>query len=356
MKKLFTVLSIIACSIGYAQEIKISDLEVPTSPAFTLMDFTPTSIENPSTPQAVTLGLLNALGSNDVALEFSPYWLVSGKYKTINNYFDKEEKKAYSKPWKNLSLSIATIKKDSVQNVSAGIRTNLITINSKEKLAAITSLKAKLKAFTEKLNTDLNIAANPFAAGSAEYNKWNKAKIDEMSKDPAYIKESSAVYDANEELENLKPFLSLDVAAAYDTFFMNEFSGKANFGRFGAWATLNENITLGGEKNYICLYQYARFLVDKMTYDAASMSYTRTEDTDIGAKVELQFNRLSFGYEYIKRTKQEDNYRSVGNIKYKLTDQLVLNGGFGKNFEGSDNLVSIIGIKWGITTNNAITN
>ncbi|WP_394776123.1 hypothetical protein [Flavobacterium sp.] len=74
----------------------------------------------------------------------------------------------------------------------------------------------------------------------------------------------------------------------------------------------------------------------------------------MGAKVELQFNDFAIDYEYINRTNQKDNYRSVGNLKYKINERFSITGGFGKNFEKTDNLVSFLGISWGIANNNAL--
>lgn len=356
MKKTVFLISIIVSLYGYSQEIKISDLEVPNSPAFTLMDFTPTTISNPTTPQAVSLNLLSALSSNNVAIEFSPYWLSSGKHKTITSYYEGEEQKSFSKPFKNLSVSIATIKNDSIQNVSFGFRTNIFTINSQQKINSIGILKAKLVAFNATLAPLLPVALNPYPAGTTEFNEWNIDILNKMAKDPTYVAQSAEIYENNDALNNIKPLLSLDFATAYNHFFTNDEYKKGNFGRFGAWATLNENINIGSNKNYLSLYQYGRFLIDEMTYDSTTLNYKREENFDLGGKIELQFNKLSFGYEYIKRTNQKDNYRSVGNIKYKLNNDIVLNGGFGKNFEGANNLVTLLGISWGITSNNSITN
>ena len=91
-----------------------------------------------------------------------------------------------------------------------------------------------------------------------------------------------------------------------------------------------------------------------MTYDTTLLSYKKEKNFDIGAKIELQLNDFAIGYEYINRTNQKDNYRSVGNLKYKINERFTITGGFGKNFEKTDNLVSFLGISWGIATNNEL--
>ncbi len=53
----------------------------PVSPAFVLLGVAPTVVERPNTPSDLALSVLNRSTSftslpRDVALEFSPYWLV----------------------------------------------------------------------------------------------------------------------------------------------------------------------------------------------------------------------------------------------------------------------------------------
>ena len=43
-----------------------------------------------------------------------------------------------------------------------------------------------------------------------------------------------------------------------------------------------------------------------------------------------------------------DNKRSVGLINYRLSDNLYINGAFGKNFSAPDKLIALFGIKWGL--------
>ena len=72
---------------------------------------------------------------------------------------------------------------------------------------------------------------------------------------------------------------------------------------------------------------------------------------DIGAKVELQFDRFCIGYEiihrkYSKQVISTDN-RNVGVISYQISDNLYINGAFGKDFGITNKLISFLGINWG---------
>ncbi|MET0946418.1 MAG: hypothetical protein ABWY22_13480 [Flavobacterium sp.] len=151
-----------------------------------------------------------------------------------------------------------------------------------------------------------------------------------------------------------KPIFTLDAAAAYSHFYPSDTFSEGQMGKFGVWSTANLNIKIPGDSNkqYISFYGYARYIKDNAYLEKDTNEYTKIEYFDFGTKVEFEYYKLTFAYEYINRTKEEDNYRSVGSIKYKYNDTIMLNGGFGKNLEQTDNLVSFLGVSWGIESNN----
>ena len=71
----------------------------------------------------------------------------------------------------------------------------------------------------------------------------------------------------------------------------------------------------------------------------------------VGAKLELQFDRLGIGYEIIHRNYSrpgvESDKRSVGVISYQIGNNLYLNGAFGKDFGITNKLISFLGVNWG---------
>lgn len=359
--KLFLIAIIFYATQLFAQKsLKITDLELPNAPAFTILDYSPTNISTPTTTQAFTASLISAVSDSNgfpsnYALEFTPYWVFKDKSRNFNDYLSGEDKDHYSKPYKNMSFSVSTIKKDSIQNISAGIRTNLFTVNRKAKGIAIAELKQKqLAKLISIIDNTISPINDPNPSGSEASKDWQKTQLDILENNPEYISASKAVYDKVDKINAMKPIFTVDVASAYSHFYdKNEFkSGK--FGRFGAWATLNENFEFKSENTYLSIYQYVRYLVDETNYDTTTLSYLRENSLDLGLKIEFQFNDFSAGYEYIKRTSESDNYRSVGNIKYKLSESITINGGFGKNFEKTDNLVSFLGISLGIANNNNV--
>jgi hypothetical protein len=69
----------------------IGELAVPDSPAFAVLDVTPSSVTRPGTTSALGVGLLQGLDANGnlqsgLATDFSPYLLANGNTLTINQY------------------------------------------------------------------------------------------------------------------------------------------------------------------------------------------------------------------------------------------------------------------------------
>lgn len=160
-------------------------------------------------------------------------------------------------------------------------------------------------------------------------------------------------------LSESKPVFSVDFAGAYNCFFDKDRFSSGGFGRFGTWLTMNWNINLDAvkkeeEKNFLKLYILNRFLIDRMNYNKETNTYNKNSFYDLGGKVNFEFNRLSIAYEYIRRFGDFEDYRSVGSIIYKINDNISLIGGFGKNFENQNDLVTTLGLRWGINFNNEL--
>src|SRR4029453_19273393 len=94
-----TIGTIVAVAVGathamaQAQSgtLPLNDLRAPTSPAFVLLDVSPTAIERPQNPKALAFNLISAATSEDgfprnYALVVAPYWLHSHRDLTFETY------------------------------------------------------------------------------------------------------------------------------------------------------------------------------------------------------------------------------------------------------------------------------
>lgn len=80
--------------LAFGQEqITVNDLSAPTSPAFVLLEVSPTSVERPDSAKSFVMNAINKLTSSsdgglpkDVALQISPYWMKGHPRLTFREY------------------------------------------------------------------------------------------------------------------------------------------------------------------------------------------------------------------------------------------------------------------------------
>jgi len=78
---------------------------------------------------------------------------------------------------------------------------------------------------------------------------------------------------------------------------------------------------------------------------------------DAGGKLELEFEKISVAYEYIYRFNDfQETYRSNGILKFKASANVYLTASFGKYFGDTNNLISMLGLNWGVGTGNEKAN
>ncbi len=154
-----------------------------------------------------------------------------------------------------------------------------------------------------------------------------------------------------QKIINRKPAIAVDLAVAFNQrFYGNTFNNNSS-GRFGIWSTVAASAFLDKDptsSNYVNIYGFVRYLNDSSPMAVTSNSDERFNAFDIGIKGELEFKKLIMAYEYINRSGDMEGYRSVGTIRYQLWNDMVITGSFGNNFELTDDLVTLFGIKWGI--------
>ncbi|WP_202703554.1 hypothetical protein [Flavobacterium sp. UGB4466] len=247
------------------------------------------------------------------------------------------------------SVSGAYSKNDSIAKVAVGIKFNVFTLynaSSEDMREKYASMRQKLKKLIALANDQMEREGYKIGEDEDEAKKYN-ARFEEVLEE--LIKNESGI-EAKNFSDILKaPLLTLDIASAYSMLMPAKDFNKSQSGRFGAWSTLT--FTLGKGDEHLKLYGFCRYIQDNTDYDSKSKKFTnQTNFFDIGSKAQFDWNKISVGYEYIKRNGDGKNYRSVGFVQYKVSDNLYVTGGFGKNFESAlnDETVSLLGIRWGI--------
>jgi hypothetical protein len=336
---------------GMAQDdkIKIKDLQVPSTPAFILLDAAPTSIEHPTTAKALGLNLINAVQQaggfpTNFGLEVTPFWYTRPKNLTPEFFYGLKEKNGV---WKNnpfgqakfSAFSLASVNKtDSITKknsnfISIGFHSTLINIPRKGTVDKLNNYLSELRDQIDSLNII-------FAGQPADVQQEILNKIAKLKNPPA---------ENILKLMEQKPLFTLGAAIGYATAFEDNDVDNRSQGRFGGWLTASLSLPLDEENtNYFNLLALGRYLDNNyLMVEGKSTTYA-----DFGGKGEFQFKRFWIGYELIKRFDQSNSKfntsRSAGLIKFKISDNIYINGTFGKNFGKSNNLIALLGINFGI--------
>lgn len=115
MKYILRLLFVISLFSQSAFTQDVSKLTVPSTPAFSILDFEPSAIMRPTNAKSLTSDILNSFDQNgklksDLGLEISPYWLGSHPRLKMNTYLNPNTGQTILQ---SLRLSAAT-KKDTL--------------------------------------------------------------------------------------------------------------------------------------------------------------------------------------------------------------------------------------------------
>lgn len=344
--------------------INLTEIETPATPAFTLLDQAPTLIAKPNSGKAFMTSIENSFQNSNngvpqnYAVEFTPFWFFNHPKMTalkFMGYDPVNDKQLVFNGLSKATVSFAyvnTLGKDSITNsakanYSIGLSFNIISIRSGQEITNLKKANLEMVEYLKNLNQqekDAGINDSLAVADLDQYHKKMKAFLATHEKDSV---------GARNEMQNVlkqNPVFSLDGASGYSTFFPNDNYSSNHFGRFGAWLTANLAFGIGkssdGNPNYLNLYAVGRYIIDGTT--GTTITYR-----DFGGKVESAFEKITFSYEYIYRADNANTntFRSTGLIKYKVSNSICIVGSFGKNFGDVNNIISMLGINWGLSTN-----
>ncbi len=355
MKNIILTFVIFVSIISNAQNKKLDlgefEMSNSTSPAFLLIEETPTAIYIPDNLKALAIHVLDNFGES-LSIEISPYFLLGTKnknrtyYKYIGVEKDTKSNNLKQKPFSGLNtttISFAYVDKEfkslnsgKHKTYSIGVRTTILRFYDKEK---IHNNALKIANILQDISVPIAILTIS----------------DEVVRNKA-IKEHVLQQESIKKLElyqkPIKPLFRLDGAIGYSALFKEKTSNSGTVNRFGSWLTaegsiiLNEG-SLSRTNNYLNVFLTARYIEDEFNIDS-NQNYFVTKYRDFGGKIEFEFGKFALGYEYISRNGFITSERSIGNIKFTINKDISITGGFGKDFPVDDNLVTVFGINWGL--------
>lgn len=406
------ILFLLVCTFSFSQDNASSNdfnFESTTNPAFSLLGETPTQLNTPDNLKALGLYLSNGFSNTNIAVEVNPYWLIDFEAKrTYQNYRGiktGEKGKTYIDPFigikTNSSFSIGYLDKqfegfeEEKKAIAIGYRTTLLQFYNAARIEKIQNAIQKIDNGVQdplnRLFEEFFIGESTNIPGSGSCNTLEtdlalKEKFqtlaqdfidrifeeeDEDDPDP-FAQSGKAILTVNNQLnitkeeivanyfkdrcenikafvnnpKTIKPYFRLDGAVGYSLLFKENEVNTSTADRFGAWLTADFAIQFNS-KSYLHVYGIGKYVDDEFNINTDG-SYFSENFWDYGGKIELELEKLKFSYEYLKRDGFGDQFRSVGNITYQVNKKISITGGFGKDFPADDNLVSILGINWGL--------
>ena len=355
-----TLMCIVSTVFCQPETTSVKDIEFPNSPAFILLDQTPSVIERPASAQALAFNILNSFQSGfsfpqNYAVEFTPFWFFKNSEMTAMKYAGYNEttgKQTYFSNIKKASVSMAylntkdTSRPKSINNLSVGIRLNLISIKREKDIADLKNAHDNL--FKSLRDQDEELRKFVHDSVKRVNQTLYELKVKEFYE--TFEQEREGQKDNFADILARKPIFALDLAGGYSHFFLDNHFSDNHAGKLGVWLTgvLSFPLSQKKENNYFNCYFIARYLSDGTIF--IENRYKRENFMDFGGKTELEFSKLSFAVEYLYRINNYSNtFRASGVISYKLSNQLVLTTAFGKNFGNENNLIFSLGLNVGFT-------
>jgi hypothetical protein len=349
------------------------DLRTPLAPAFAILDVTPTSIDRPQNPRALTLNLFSAFREGEglprnYALDVTPFWLRSHPALTFDDYYHPTLLQTVVRTF---SVSVATTSVEAaaptlpgVTSLGFGVRTLVAQGRAHPSLQAarndLMAVSAKQAELDDEIVTLEFRHEAAVTAGRTDEARKLKEEIEAAQRNTRTRRdelsaEARAIALRIQELDKDRVGLMVSVAAAHVIDFPGERFQNAEAARWGLWVTpayrmLACNAEAGSDcQATLDVIGVARILADRR--GAADDS-----TWDVGGRILWQPTKeFALSGELVRRgaldaAGGESSTRSVGVVEYRLRDDLVLFGSFGRNFDGEPSgrtLVSLLGLNLG---------
>jgi hypothetical protein len=390
MKRFILILVIGFCTFKNLKAQDISKLTVPTSPAFSILNFEPSAIMRPTNAKSLATDILNSFDKDgklklNLGLEVSPYWLSSHPDLTREQYLKPNTKQTFLQ---SFSISAASVKDSASGNnkLSAGFRFKLY---NGEPVEALEIASAELKSKTTVvaiINGIKNIVASNTintkqkAVDAIEKalvtDAIDKSIIEKVKKDAAAISK-----DYTDAVADIKLFLDKLIDVRVDAYaelaknvsnllyerkgFILEFAGASGFNTSNNNSV--EKIGFWGNASYFVSADDLFTLTTRYMFKNAD---TASSNIDIGLgflKKNNQYNisvegmarfysakiaDINISNQPITRVEKQFTYRLAAQASYAISKEVSINVSLGKDFDSPfisrSGFFSILGINYSI--------
>lgn len=371
---------------AHAQETKLT---VPSSPAFSILNYEPTAVMHPTSYKSLAADVLNSFDKDgkllmNLGLEVSPYWLQSRPTLTRAKYLHPNPGQAFLQ---SFSLSAATVK-DSASGdnrLGAGFRFKLINgrpvpllSQAQSDLLKQTTVDATIAAIRPMIGSTVNtvqdaidvisaalVKANASADVVTQF-KFNAAALQkDFSDTPAGIKAFLEKMISDREAANKELAQRVATLLKQRLGFVLEFAGATAFNttrnndleKAGAWINASDYISENDLFTFTARYMFQNQDTITNNFDAG-LSYLRKSDRfniSLEAMVRWYNSQVAvFGPagERLTKNTQDFTYRVAVQGSYILGKDISVNLSFGKNFDSpfasTSGFFSILGVNYSL--------
>lgn len=411
---LVTLLICAALAPDAAAQTTVNDLKAPSSPAVTILGTSPTTIEQPDTPQAVVFNLASSIADaggipQNYAMQVTPYWLRSQPELLFSSYIRPTIAQSIAR---SFAVSVATADwtqgtGKSAEDLGSRLAVGFGTVVIPGSLdPAYDTIAKGIQADNHKLidllraKSDAPKTAEPRLAAlkvaAAEQRKQFEAakEVDVLVRTYVQLSETEGaiarinadvarmVSDLDAQITPLQASivkrtldlqklnvkrlgLALSVAGAWSGRSPNDVIGRTASERLGLWFTPSYKTQIGGtsgSSDEAALSSRALTALGVVRYLS-----DRTDGSnawDVGGRLVFEISgSIAVSGEAVGRwndgnSAEESTWRAVGIVETRLADNAYLFASFGRDFteeEQERSLVSIIGINFGFGKKPTVT-
>jgi hypothetical protein len=390
MKRIILIIAPIFLIFKNTTAQDISKLTVPTSPAFSILNFEPSAIMRPTNAKSLATDLLNSFDKDgklklNFGLEVAPYWLRSHPNLTRDQYLKPNTGQTILQ---SLSISAASVKDSASGNnkLSAGFRFKLY---NGEPIKALEIASAELKSKTTVVSiingiknvvdaTTINTKQKAIDAIEKVLVTKNieEAIIEKVKKDAAAI---SADY--TNAIADIKLFLDKLIAVRVDAYtdlaksvsnllyerkgFVLEFAGASGFNtsnknsieKIGFWGNASYFVSADDLFTLTARYMFKNADTSSNNIDIGLGFLKKNNQYNISVEGMARFysaeiSDINISNQPIKRIEKQFTYRLAAQASYAISKDVSINVSLGKDFDAPfisrSGFFSILGVNYSI--------
>lgn len=385
------IVSLVFCQTLHAQNE--SKLTVPTSPAFSILDYEPSAVMRPTNVKSLATDVLNSFDKKgkllmNLGLEVAPYWLGSHPKLTMATYLKPNVGQTFLQ---SFSISAATVK-DSVSGnnkLGAGFRFKLYNGEPAQELQlaeAARRLKMDSRVvgiiIGEKVRVvpgvdDTKQKAIDAIVSNLTQSATDKIIIDDFKKAADKLKkevQGETIKDINvfldklsdERVEAYKEIQTKVSELIYERKgFIIEFAGASGFKtsknnsveKLGVWVNASYYISKDDLFSFTARYMFQNKDTSQTNFDAGFGFLKKTDKFNISVEGMMRWYRadipdINSNNQPITRVEKKFTYRLAAQGSYLISKDISINLSIGKNFDSpfisSSGFFSILGVNYSI--------